>query len=62
MRRHVFIIFVLLGSFTNAVWAMEFSADQTTRIGKSTMTGKIYISAGSLARRNGERGRSQGLY
>jgi len=43
MRRRVLIIFIILGAAANTGWAMEFSADQTTRIGKRTMTGKIYF-------------------
>jgi hypothetical protein len=43
MRRHLFIVFIILGVAANTGRAMEFSADQTTRIGKSTMTGKIYF-------------------
>ena len=43
MRRHLFIAFIIFGAASNTGWAMEFSADQTTRIGKSTMTGKIYF-------------------
>ena len=43
MRRHLFIAFIIIGFAANTGRAMEFSADQTTRIGKSTMTGKIYF-------------------
>jgi hypothetical protein len=43
MSRRVLIIFIILGVAANTGWAMEFSADQTTRIGKRTMTGKIYF-------------------
>lgn len=43
MSRRVLIIFIILGAAANTGWAMEFSADQTTRIGKRTMTGKIYF-------------------
>src|SRR5207237_9727210 len=39
----LFIAFIILGAAANTGRAMEFSADQTTRIGKSTMTGKIYF-------------------
>src|SRR5438132_11321360 len=43
MRRHLFVAFIILGAAANTGRAMEFSADQTRRIGKSTMTGKIYF-------------------
>ena len=43
MRRRVLLICIILGAAANTGWAMEFSADQTTRIGKRTMTGKIYF-------------------
>ncbi len=43
MKRRALIIFIILGAAANTGWAMEFSADQTTRIGKRTMTGKIYF-------------------
>ena len=33
----------ILTALANAGWAMEFSAEQTTRIGDRTMTGKIYF-------------------
>jgi len=43
MTRFLSIVLILLMSLVNAGWAMEFSAEQTTRIGKRTMTGKIYF-------------------
>ena len=43
MTRFLSIALILLTSLVNAGWAMEFSAEQTTRIGKRTMTGKIYF-------------------
>ena len=43
MSRLLFIACAIIASAANAGWAMEFSAEQTTRIGKSAMTGKIYF-------------------
>jgi hypothetical protein len=43
MSRLLFIACLILASAAQAGWAMEFSAEQTTRIGKSVMTGKIYF-------------------
>jgi hypothetical protein len=43
MTRFLSVALMLLMSLANAGWAMEFSAEQTTRIGKRTMTGKIYF-------------------
>jgi hypothetical protein len=43
MTRFLSIALILLTALANAGWAMEFSAEQTTRIGKRTMTGKIYF-------------------
>ena len=43
MSRRLIIAGLILASAAHAGWAMEFSAEQTTRIGKSAMTGKIYF-------------------
>jgi hypothetical protein len=34
---------IIIAAFAQAGWAMEFSAEQTTRIGKQAMSGKIYF-------------------
>ena len=43
MTRRLALACFILTSLANAGWAMEFSAEQTTRIRDRTMTGKIYF-------------------
>ena len=43
MIRRIFLPFILIIVFAHAGWAMEFSAEQTTRTGNRTMSGKIYF-------------------
>ena len=43
MTRRLAMACFVLTALANAGWAMEFSAEQTTRIGNRTMSGKIYF-------------------
>jgi hypothetical protein len=43
MIRRVFMSFIIIAIFAHVAWAMEFSAEQTTRIGTRAMSGKIYF-------------------
>ena len=43
MIRWVFMPFIMIAAFAQAGWAIEFSAEQTTRIGQHAMSGKIYF-------------------
>ena len=59
MIMRVFMTLIIIAAFADAGWAVEFSAEQKTRIGKRAKTGKIYfqpIAGGSKWRaRKGRR-------
>ncbi len=43
MIKRVFMPLIIIVAFAHTGWAIEFSAEQTTRIGKHAMSGKIYF-------------------